>query len=267
MNKQMSAQDPAPAPASLSRNRVARRCSISGVMLGLLATGLILFGYATARGEELDSLRGEHVGWARLKTPSQHWMRHSTGDPVLMKFLRENSSLNIDPTWYIADSDNLQEMCAYPLLFSQGVAVINSSRACNNIAEYTRRGGFLLIDACINKDITPDPDLFLSQQIGFLQRILPETRVSELPADHKIYRCYFQIPGGNPPHTYYNNIYNQRWAKHGLYGIWIGSRMVGLISLSGLQCGWDKMVAPPGHDVACMKMLVNIYVYAMLQGG
>jgi hypothetical protein len=45
----------------------------------------------------------------------------------------------------------------------------------------------------------------------------------------------------------------------------IGSRMAGLISLSGLQCGWDRMIAPPGHDVACMRMLVNIYIYAMLQ--
>jgi hypothetical protein len=183
-----------------------------------------------------------------------------------MNFLRDNSSLNIDPTWYIADSEKLGEMCAYPLLFSQGVAMITSPKASSNIAEYTRRGGFLLIDACINKDITPDPDAFLAQQIQFLQRFLPEARVELLPSRHSIFRCYFQIPGGKPPHTFYNNIYNQRWDKHGLYGIWIGSRMAGLISLSGLQCGWDKMVAPAGHDVACMKMLVNIYVYAMLQG-
>ena len=46
----------------------------------------------------------------------------------------------------------------------------------------------------------------------------------------------------------------------------IGTRMAGLISLSGLQCGWDHMVAPPGNDVACMRMLVNIYIYAMTQG-
>ena len=40
-------------------------------------------------------------------------------------------------------------------------------------------------------------------------------------------------------------------------------RLAGVISLSGLQCGWDGMVAPAGHNVECMKMLVNIYTYAL----
>ena len=53
----------------------------------------------------------------------------------------------------------------------------------------------------------------------------------------------------------------------GYTAIKIGSRLAGIISLSGLQCGWDGMIAPPGHDVACMKMLVNIYVYAMCKVG
>ena len=44
-------------------------------------------------------------------------------------------------------------------------------------------------------------------------------------------------------------------------------RMAGIISPGGLQCGWDRMIAPPGHDAACMRMLVNICIYAMLQRG
>jgi len=245
-----------------------RQGEVSRALLLLLMIWALSICFGTvARGGEVEQLRGERVCWARLKTPSLHWMRHSTGDPVLMQFLRGNSSLNIDPTWYVADSDRLEEMCAYPLLFSQGVGVITSTSASGNIAEYMRRGGFLLIDACINRNITPDPDVFLAEQIRFLQRTLPEARVVALPAGHNIYNSYFPIPGGKPPHTYCDNQYDSRWAKHGLYAIQLGSRMVGIISLSGLQCGWDKMIAPPGHDIACMKMLVNIYVYAMVQGG
>ena len=47
----------------------------------------------------------------------------------------------------------------------------------------------------------------------------------------------------------------------------MGDHMIGMISLSGLQCGWSPLGIdpPPGHLEACMKMLVNIYVYAMLQ--
>lgn len=219
------------------------------------------------RAADLDELRGERVGWARLRTPSMHWMRHATGDPVLMQFLRENSSLNIDPTWYVADCEKLEQMCAYPLLFSQGIHMLRTPASRSNLAEYLRRGGFLLVDSCINISITPDPDMFLLQQQRLLAEILPEARIVPLPAGHEIYRCYFQIPDGKPPHTYYNNIYSEQWAKHGLYAIRIGSRTAGIISLSGLQCGWDGMIAPPGHDTACMKMLVNIYIYAMLQRG
>jgi hypothetical protein len=75
-----------------------------------------------------------------------------------------------------------------------------------------------------------------------------------------------QISGG-PPHTYYGNRFDASRAKHGLYAVQIGNRTAGIISHSGLQCGSDRMVAPLGHDVLCMRLVVNIYIYAMLQGG
>ncbi len=231
-----------------------------------IALAFLNLGGLFARAADLTELRGERVGWARLKTADLHWMRHASEDPTLMQFLRENTSLNIATRWYVADCENLAEMCAYPLLFSQSVAVIHDGAGRNNVAEYMRRGGFLLVDACINVNINPNPDLFLLQQKLFLAEALPEARVIPLPLNHEIYGCFFKIPDGKPPHTFCENRYDERWAKHGLYGIYIGPRMAGIISLSGLQCGWARMIAPPGHDIACMRMLVNIYVYAMLQG-
>jgi hypothetical protein len=235
--------------------------------LAALLLGLLVLGMRSATAGDLDQLRGERVGWARLKTADEHWFRHATGDPVLMQFLRANTSLNIDPTWYAANVERLDEMCGYPLLFSQGIHVVTSTTGQRNLAEYVRRGGFLLIDACINTDINPSPDAFLRNQIAALASILPEASVVALPSTHPIYRAYFEIPGGRPPHTFMNNVYMENWARHGLYGIMIGDRLAGLITVSGLQCGWDRMIAPPGHDIACMRMLVNIYIYAMLHGG
>ena len=220
-----------------------------------------------ACGESVDKLRGARVGWARLKTSSEYWRRHATGDPVLMRFLRENTTLNLDPTWYAADVAKLDQLCAFPLLFSQGIGTVRSPAEKANLAEYVRRGGFLLIDCCINVTITPDADQFLREQVRVLADILPEARIVALPSTHPVYGCYFQIPGGRPPHTFNENIYDPAFARHGLYGVEIGSRLAGIISLSGLQCGWDGMAAPPGHVAACMRMLVNIYVYAMLQNG
>jgi len=161
--------------------------------------------------------------------------------------------------------ENLDELCGYPLLFSQGIHNLETEKSTTNLAEYLRRGGFLLIDSCINRDITPDPDDFLAGQLAMLGKVIPEAKIVPLPGSHEVYRCFFSI-GTEPPHTFHGGRFDSRWARHGLYGIHAGNRMVGLISLSGLQCGWDRMPAPAGHDLACMRMLVNIYIYAMLQG-
>ena len=172
--------------------------------LRLLLAGAVFTPGLAALGGGLDELRGDRVGWARLKTPSPYWLRHSTGDATLMQFIRQQTTLNIDPTWYVADVESLPEMCKYPLLFSQGVHMVQSATGHGNVAEHIRRG---------------------------------------------------------------KNIFDAQKAAHGLYGVMIRQRMAGLITLSGLQCGWDHMVAPVGNDVACMRMLVNIYIYAMMQGG
>ncbi len=60
-----------------------------------------------------------------------------------------------------------------------------------------------------------------------------------------------------------DNIYNPVWAKHGLYAVYSDKRMVSMISLSGLQCGWDGMFPNSDHITNCMKMMVNIYVYVV----
>ena len=249
-------------------NRASHSARATGRRHGpvVLVLLLLLLSPFLASGQDADALRPEAVGWARLKTPSEWWRRHSNGDPTLMRFLRDNTTLNIDPTWYVADVENLPQMCAYPLLFSQGIQMLDTAASKKNLGEYMRRGGFLLIDACINTNVTPDPDEFMRGQIAMLAEILPEARVAELPPNHDIYRVFFQFPEGRPPHMYMDNTYDPDWAKFGLRGVMIGNRMAGLISMSGLQCGWAGMVQPPGYNVKCMRMLVNIYIWAMMQG-
>ena len=229
--------------------------------LKMALAGIVFAPGMFALAQSMDQLRGDRVGWARLKTPSPSWARHAGSDPLLMKFFREQTTLNIEPNWFTADPAQLSSLCNYPFLFSQGVALIVDPTAQRNLAEYIRRGGFLLIDACHDERVTPDKDLFLRQQVEFLSTTLPEARVVLLPTTHEIYRCYFRIPGGEPPHMF---------THYGLYGVMIGTRMAGVISLSGLQCAWDLVTenpspAPRGTEVLAMQMLVNIYIYAMMQ--
>jgi hypothetical protein len=244
---------------------ISRRRFLQTVLAGAaLAPGLAFAG-------DFGHLRGDRVGWSRLKTPSTQWRRHAGADPILTKFFRDETTLNIDPVWYVADADNLGELIRYPLLFSQGIGVITGPAGRSNLAEYIRRGGFVLVDACHDSHVTPDFDEFLRQQIAFYSVALPEAQIVSLPPTHDVYRCHFQIPDGKPPHTFMENAYNPNKARHGLYGVMIGSRLAGIISLCGWQCGWDHVTeypspSPAGTDVACMRMVVNIYVYAMMQG-
>lgn len=239
--------------------------------LKLLGAGGICAPALAGAGADLTDLRGDHVGWARLKTPSQWWKRHAETDQTLMRFLHANTSLNLDPIWRVADVEQLDQMCAFPLLFSQGVDTVQSETGRANLAEYLRRGGFLLIDACIDDRVTPDPDVFLARQRALLVEVLPESRVLSIPTNHAIYRCYFHLPEGKPPHThtFFYKRDDPRWTKHGLYEVKLDSRPVGIITLSGLQCGWARVGRPPpeDHDTTCMRLLVNIYTYAMAQGG
>jgi hypothetical protein len=239
--------------------------------LKLLLAGAALAPGASAFAGVMDSLRGDRVGWARLKTPSPHWMRHSGSDSLLTTFFKEQTTLNIDPAWYVADVNNLSEMCQYPFLFSQGIQMVTDAAARNNVAEYIRRGGFLLLDACCHREVTPSFDDFILQNRRFFASILPDSQSDLLPPTHDLYRCHFQIPNGHPPHTFMAGVYDAEKEKHGLVGVTIGQRMVAVISVCGLECGWDHVtafpvVAPAGHDQACMRMVTNIYIYAMMQG-
>lgn len=236
----------------------------------LLAAAAFPSGLA-AFGADFDHLRGDRVGWARLKTASPDWRRHAGSDPTLTNFFRAQTTLNIEPVWYTADVERLDELCKYPLLFTQNVGFVADHPGRDNVAEYVRRGGFMLVDACHDIHVTPDFEEFLRQQFAFYAVVLPEARIVPLPPTHDVYRCFFEIPDGKPPHTFMGNVYNPSKARHGLYGVMIGSRMAGVIGVCGWQCGWDHVTehasnTPPGLDVACMRMVVNIYIYAMMQG-
>ena len=103
----------------------------------------------------------------------------------------------------------------------------------------------MLVDACHDIRVTPDFDEFLLQQNAFYSAVLPEAKIVPLPATHDVYRIFFQIPDGKPPHTFMSDVYDAAQAQFGLYGVMIGSRMAGIISLCGWQCGWDHVTEHP----------------------
>ncbi|MET0261366.1 MAG: DUF4159 domain-containing protein [Rariglobus sp.] len=207
--------------------------------------------------------RGGRVGWARLISDDPEWRRHARSDSGLSDFIKSHTSLNLEPAWQTADATKPEELGRFPLLFSTGLATFRDDDRRKNLREYLDRGGFLIIDACINRDLTPDPDRFLAENTTALSSIVPGGAVKPLAADHAIYACFFNLRD-KPPHTYHDAVFDSRWARHPLNGVFNASgRLCAVLSLSGLQCGWDRMPGPEGHTEQCMQMVVNIYVHAM----
>ncbi|MDF3058142.1 MAG: twin-arginine translocation pathway signal [Rariglobus sp.] len=247
----------APAPPCFKRLRLPL-----ALFLLLLTTGLLRAESASAPAGSL-SPRGGRVGWARLVSDDPEWRRHTRSDHELSGYIKTRTSLNLDPAWHTADPARPDELTRYPLIFSTGLSTFQDETRRKNLGEYLNRGGFLIVDACINKDVTPNPDVFLTGNTAVFQAILPGSNVKPLPPDHAIYACFFTLPE-KPPHTYHNAIFDPRWSRHPLYGVFADSgRLAAVISLSGLQCGWDRMPGPSGHTEQCMQMVVNIYVHAM----
>ena len=96
---------------------------------GRLRFLLILIFAAHAFGAECAGAapampRGGRVGWARLITPDRNWNIHNGQDPKLAQFIRDQTSLNIDPAWYSVNPGDLERLCAHPYVYAKDLLPI-----------------------------------------------------------------------------------------------------------------------------------------------
>jgi hypothetical protein len=229
------------------------------VVTQLLLTTLLFLVPIAVEATESEMAGGGKVEWARLKTPSPSWQRHAGSDHLLLEFIRDNTSLDIDTAWHAADVDDLHQMCAYPFLFSEGLGYVDEAGR-KNLREYIQRGGFLFIDSCIAPDVNPVQANFVSAQMTALRDIVPNMQTGPIPGDHAVFHnCFNMIDG--LPQTRPDDPF--RWPMNGLTAIYSNNRMVAMMSLSGLQCGWSGIGGSQVHSTNCMKMMINIYFYAI----
>lgn len=230
--------------------------------LALLAAVAITLGATQPRTGE--QLRAEPVDWARLITPNApnaDWNVHADRDPGLAQFIRENTSLDIHRSPQSANPANLEDLCRHPFIYAKDLRSINDPSQLANLGEYLRRGGFLCVDACATESVNPDMEVYLRANSAIFKQIFPQAAIRKLPPTHGIYHCYFNLSRAD---VYTPDMGNQsRCANYGLYGVFVDHRMVAVISMYGLECGWPQT---PMRTSGCMKFILNIYVYAMTAG-
>lgn len=215
---------------------------------------------ATCAADAAPAARGGRVGWARLITPDSGWGIHNDQDPKLASFIRTQTTLNIDPVWYSVDPENLEKLCAYPFVYAKNLLPVSDRSELKNIQEYLRRGGFLCIDPCTANFSVADRENFMRRHAEWFARMIPGSFLRELPDSHPIFRCYFSVGVEDLFTPDMIRLGAVRPASIGMQGVFLGDRLIAVISTSGLECGWPQTAQRvPG----CMKMIVNAYVYAM----
>jgi hypothetical protein len=204
-----------------------------------------------------DRFRGGRVEWARLRHGGEYWDRHAGSDDTLLGFIRANTTLDIDPVWHAAPASDLAAMTQYPFLFADTLQFLNDAEQ-RNLAEFLRRGGFVFLDACCNRNINPDPERYRRDHLRILGQMFPDLRVEELSPEHEVFSIYFRMERF-PPQTW-----SPSWSggpTNPLRALYDGPRLIGIMSISALQCGWARVEG--GDPVPAMKMLTNIYLYAI----
>ena len=235
----------------------------------LAAGGASFFGLPLAgtilRAEE--TVRGPVSPWARLKytcvgDDEDDWNVHPNGDMNLIDAIRDHSSANVSKKWNVAEVSKLETMTAFPFLFMHSDAAPDLEDAEKaNLGEYLRRGGFLFAEDCVNGKFRSDRsgDAFFRRMMQDLPTILPEAKVERLPYDHPVFHCFYHFDNGCP---------HMQGIPHGLHGISLNGRLVGLLSPSDLHCGWSNGDAwfGRGQQTRAFQMGANIYLHAMTQG-
>lgn len=190
----------------------------------------------------------------RLQTTGTYWNRHAGADLALTDFLKRSTVLKIEPVSHTVRALSVDDLIVYPFIYCDNVAHLSPFEAAN-LAEYIRRGGFLCIDACQHVEINPSIPNFLHDQIAVLSAQFPGLRTEEFPPSHEIFSVYFKLPHGPPRRQTTGEL-------HPNYAVYDGERLIGVISLNDLQCGWSNSSGGV-YATECAEMMANIYVYAM----
>ncbi len=130
---------------------------------------------------------------ARLKyTGGGDWYNDPTEEPNLLKFIRQNTNIDVNPQYVYVDimSENL---FSYPFIFLTGHGNISFSQAeVQRLRTYLENGGFLYADDDYGMD-----KAFRRE----IKKVFPDQELTELPYNYGLYHCRFDFPGG-PPKTH-----------------------------------------------------------------
>lgn len=180
------------------------------------------------------------------------WYADPTAIPNVIAYLNKNS--NIKSGSEIIVTADKKDLIKTPFIFITGHGNIKLEKnEINNLREFIVNGGFIYIDDCYGLDKSAR-ELF--------KLILPESKLTEITASHKIYHSLFDFPNGLPKIHEHDN---QPAQGFGLF--WEGRLALFYSYESDIGCGCeDEWVHnnPKETREKALKMFCNIIAFNLL---
>jgi hypothetical protein len=159
--------------------------NVKNIILLTVATILALSSLSIAQARIESQFR-----IARLKySGGGDWYNDPTEEVNLLKFIRENTTIDAVPGYEFVDLSN-EKLFSYPFLFITGHGNIAFSEyEVERLRSYLMNGGFLYADDDYGMD-----KAFRRE----MKKVFPDQNLTELPFSYGLYNCQFSFPNGVP---------------------------------------------------------------------
>ncbi len=226
----------------MSARLFVRVLLVSATLLAMLAVAL---GQTTRASSAFRVARLKYLGGG-------DWYNDQSAEVNLLKFARENTNLNVDPTYEFVDV-NSEQLFSFPFVFLTGHGNISfSDQDVRRLRTYLENGGFLYVDDDYGLDRAVRREL---------KKVFPGQDMVELPFSHGIYHCQFDFPNG-PPKTHEHD----KKPAQG-FGLFHNGRLVVYYTYeTNPSDGWadaDVHNDPQQKRLEALKFGVNIVVWAL----
>lgn len=178
------------------------------------------------------------------------WYSNPTAVPNLIKFCNQNLRTVLKPQPKTVEAGST-EIFQYPFIHMTGHGnVFFTDQEVQNIRKYLLSGGFIHIDD--NYGMAP----YLRKE---LKKIFPDKSLTELPANHPIFKQRYNFPAGLP------KIHEHDGKRPQAFGIFEDNRLLLLFTFeSDLGDGWENQEVhndPPEKRLEALQMGANIVQY------
>jgi hypothetical protein len=233
---------------------------------------IIMIGVCLACGVYADGNKFKFArGRVKIMQPCQEdWDVGLQVDENFLQQVREMTTLDVDPKVYIVEFKDIKEVSQYSMIKLQASRpAVLSDEEIKVIKEYLDRGGLIFGD---DHNEGGDPAHPMPHYLGTMdefyrgmrkiveEKIYPGKKMFQIPTDHAIFHCYFELPNGWPvcvglPHNLPMGLANEK----------DGHLMIILYG-SGLMGGWCDQTSwniPMTMKRQAIKAGVNMLVYGV----